>query len=175
MLEPAARDDVAGGGERLDDGLVGIALLALVVDDALAFEAGGMRGERAVLIDGVRNGGIDVARSQCARIGGPDFEVLAAVARCGVDEAGAGVIGDVIAGEEGHIEIVAAHALQRMSGDQGLKNRCRHRVDFLVGSNARLLENIGGELVRKDQGIAGLRPIVCRCVGYAIDAVGDFG
>ena len=62
MLQPAARDDLAGGGERLDDGLVGVALLALVVDDALALEAGGVRGERAVLIDGVGNRRIDAAR-----------------------------------------------------------------------------------------------------------------
>ena len=112
MLQPAARDDVAGGGERLDDGLVGVALLALVVDDALALEAGGMRGERAVLIDGVGNRRIDAARFECARIRGPDFEVLAAVARRGVDEARAGVVGDVIAGEERHIEVVAALALR---------------------------------------------------------------
>ena len=31
----------------------------------------------------------------------PQFEVLAAVAGRGVDEAGAGIFGDVIAGEEG--------------------------------------------------------------------------
>ena len=39
MLEPAARDEHAGLDQRLDDGLVGVALLALVVDDALAGEA----------------------------------------------------------------------------------------------------------------------------------------
>ena len=39
MLQPPARDDVAGVDQRLDDGLVGVALLALVVDDALALEA----------------------------------------------------------------------------------------------------------------------------------------
>jgi hypothetical protein len=34
MLEPAAREQVAGLDQRGDDGLVGVALLALVVDDA---------------------------------------------------------------------------------------------------------------------------------------------
>ncbi len=39
MLEAAARDDVAGFGQSLDHGLVGVALLALVIDDTLALEA----------------------------------------------------------------------------------------------------------------------------------------
>ena len=39
MLEPATRQQHAAFDQRLDDGLVGVALLALVVDDALAFEA----------------------------------------------------------------------------------------------------------------------------------------
>ena len=43
MLQPAARDDHAGFDQRLDDRLVGVALLALVVDDALAGEAGRVR------------------------------------------------------------------------------------------------------------------------------------
>ena len=39
MLQPPARDQRAGLDQRLDDGLVGVALLALVVEDALAVEA----------------------------------------------------------------------------------------------------------------------------------------
>ena len=39
MLEPAARDQHAGVDQGLDHRLVGVALLALVVDDALAGEA----------------------------------------------------------------------------------------------------------------------------------------
>ena len=35
MLEPAARDQHAGLDQRLDHGLVGVALVALVGDDAL--------------------------------------------------------------------------------------------------------------------------------------------
>ena len=45
MLEPAARDQHAGLDQRLDDGLVGVALLALVGDDALAGEARRLLGE----------------------------------------------------------------------------------------------------------------------------------
>ena len=39
----------------------------------------------------------------------PDIEVLAAVAGRGMDEAGAGVVGDMVAGEEGNVEIVAGN------------------------------------------------------------------
>ena len=66
MLEPAARQQLAGLDQRLDDGLVGVALLALVVDDALALEAVGVRGERAVLIDGVGIAGL-IPRASSAR------------------------------------------------------------------------------------------------------------
>ena len=107
----------AGLDQRLDHRLVGVALLALVVDDALAVEARRLRGERAVLVDGVGDGGVDAARFERARVGGPDLEVLAAVAGRGVDEAGAGVVGDVIAGEQRHVEIIAALLAQRMRAD----------------------------------------------------------
>ena len=61
MLEAAARDDHAGFDQSLDHRLVGVALLAFVVDDALAGEAGGLFGESAVFVDGVRDGRIDAA------------------------------------------------------------------------------------------------------------------
>ena len=127
MLQPAARDDVAGVGQRLDDGLVGVALLALVVDDALALEAGRVRGERAVLVDGVGDRRIDAARFERARVRGPDLEVLAAVARRGVHEAGAGVVGDVIAGEERHVEVVAPLLLSGCAQTMPAENRCGQR------------------------------------------------
>ncbi len=107
MLEAAARDQHAGLDQRLDHRLVGVALLALVVDDALAGEAGRRRGEGAVLVDGVGDRGVDAARFEFARVRGPDLEVLAAVAGRGVHEAGAGVVGDVLAGEQRHVEVVA--------------------------------------------------------------------
>ena len=39
MLQAAARDDVAGFGQRLDDGIIGVALVAVLLQHALAFEA----------------------------------------------------------------------------------------------------------------------------------------
>ena len=107
VLEAAARDQHAGVDQRLDHRLVGVALLALVVDDALAREAGRGLGEGAVLVDGVGDGGVDAARFERGLVFHPDVEVLAAVAGRGVHEAGAGVVGDVLAGEQGHLEFVA--------------------------------------------------------------------
>ena len=111
--------------------------------------------------------------SSCARIRGPDFEVLAAVARRGVDEAGAGVVGDVIAGEQRHVEVVAAIALERMRADDPREHRRRNVLHLFVSRDARLLEHVGGELVGQDQRVAGLRPVVGGRVGDAIEAVGD--
>ena len=59
MLELSARDERARLDKRVDDGLVGVARFALVVDDALALEAGRLVGERAVLVDGVGNARVD--------------------------------------------------------------------------------------------------------------------
>ena len=83
----------------------------------LPVKPGACLGEGAVLVDGVGDRGVDAARFQRARIRRPDVEVLAAVAGRGVHEAGAGVVGDVVAGEQRHVEIVAAMPLQRMRAD----------------------------------------------------------
>ncbi len=107
VLEAAARDEVAAGDQRLDDDLVGVALLALVGDDLRALEARRILGEAAIGVDGVGDAGLDAALAQPAAIGHPDVEVLAAMAGRGVDEAGAGLVGDMVAVEEGDIEVVA--------------------------------------------------------------------
>ena len=104
MLEPAARQQHAALDQCLDHALVGVALFALVVEDATSREARRMVCEGAVFIDGVGNGGVDAARLEFARISGPDVEVFAAVAGRGVHEARAGVVGDVVAREQRHSE-----------------------------------------------------------------------
>ncbi len=163
MLEPAARQQHAGLDQRLDHGLVGVALLALVVDDALAGEARRVIGEGAVLVDGVGDGGVDAALLEFARIRHPDVEVLAAVAGRGVHEAGAGVVGDVVAGEQRHGEfIAAADALQRMGAFDRVERVGRQVAHLLVGRDARLLEHAFGQRIGQDQQIAVLRPVVCR-------------
>ena len=87
VLEAAARDQRAGFGQRLDDGVVGVALVALVVDDALALEARRVLGEDAVGVDGEGDGRVDAALLQLRALLHPDVEVLAAVPGRGVHEA----------------------------------------------------------------------------------------
>ena len=110
MLQAPAREQVAGFDQRVDDGLVGVALLALVGDDALALEARRVLGVGAVLIDGVGDRRVDAARLQQPRRGSPDVEVLAAVTGRRVHKARARVVGDVVAVEQGDVELVAAEA-----------------------------------------------------------------
>ena len=115
MLEAAARDQHAGFDQRLDHRLVGVALLALVGEHTLAGKTRRLRGERAVFVDGIGNGGVDALRSKHPRIRRPDIEVLAAMARRGMHEAGAGIVGDMIAVEQRNDKFVAApDAFQRM-------------------------------------------------------------
>ncbi len=101
VLEPAARDQRARRDQRVDDGLVGVAWLALVGEHAFAGEARRLVGEGAVLIDRVGDTRIDVTLGKQPPARHPQLEVLATVAGRGVDEAGASVVGDVIAGEQG--------------------------------------------------------------------------
>ena len=65
--EPSARDHHAGIRQRLDHGVVGLALLALVVDDAFAGKARRVVGIGAVLVDGVGDGRVDAALIQIGR------------------------------------------------------------------------------------------------------------
>ena len=104
VLEPAARDQHAGVDQGLDHGLVGVALFALVGEHALAGEARRLFGEAAVGVDGVGDDRVDAARRKLRRIGRPNVEVLAPVSRRGMHKAGAGVVGDMIAGEQRHLQ-----------------------------------------------------------------------
>ena len=116
VLHPAARDHGAALGQRRDDAVVGVALLAVVVDDARALEAGGGGGVEAGIVDDVGDGGVDAALGEHAAGIHPDAEVVEAVAGRGVDEAGTGVVGDVLAIEQRDFELVAAsQAAQRMA------------------------------------------------------------
>ena len=67
MLQPPARDQHAGIDQRLDHRLVGIALLALVGEHALALEARRFLGEAAVGVDGEGDARLDAARRVASR------------------------------------------------------------------------------------------------------------
>ena len=113
MLQAAARDDVARFCQRLDDGIVGVALVAVFFQHALAFKARRGFRQHAIGVDGERDGRVDVAIAERFLVLGPDDVVVGAVARRGVDEARARIVGDVIAVEQRHVESVAEIA-QRM-------------------------------------------------------------
>ena len=168
VLEPSARDEHAGVGQRLDDRLVGVALLAVVRDDALAGEARRLLGEGAILVDRIGDRGVDAARGQRARIRRPDVEVLAPVPRRGVHEAGAGVVGDVIAIEQRDDELIALAAKRMMQRHAG-QHRRRHVRDLVVGHNLGLLENLAREILRQDVQIAEFRPVVRRRIGDFVE------
>ncbi len=61
VLELSARDERAGLDQRLDDGVVGVALLALLGQDAPAREARRLVGQHAVLVHRVGNARLDPA------------------------------------------------------------------------------------------------------------------
>ena len=70
--------------------------LSIVCEYALACETRRLIGEAAIGIDGIGNVRIDAASSEFQRARGPHVEVLTAVARSGVHEPCAGIVGDVI-------------------------------------------------------------------------------
>src|SRR5262245_38260402 len=59
MLELSARDQHSCVDQRLNDGLVGIALFTFFGEDALACKTRSMVSEATVSINCVRNGGVD--------------------------------------------------------------------------------------------------------------------
>ena len=115
VLQPSAREQHVALDQRVDDRLVGVALLAVVVDDArrpaLAVrpEARRILGEEAGIVDGE---GDRRCRCRAARSSGagihPGVKVLAAMTGRGVHEARAGIVGDMVAGEHRDGELVAA-------------------------------------------------------------------
>jgi len=89
VLQPTAREQIAGLDQRGDNALVGVALLALVVDDprGTAFrvrpEARHVLGVEAVIVDGEGDRRVDTPRFEIAAGVHPGIEILAAVARRG--------------------------------------------------------------------------------------------
>ena len=72
---------VSGFCQRLDDGVVGVALVAIFLQDALAGEAGGVRPSSRLGVDGERDGGVDAAIAQRLLVVVPDDVVVCAVPR----------------------------------------------------------------------------------------------
>ena len=89
-------------------------------------------------------------------------------------EAGTGVVGDVVAGQQRHREFVsAAEASQRMGAFHRVERVARQVAHLLIGGDARLLEHFCCERIGEDQQIAGLCPIVSGRIGDLVKAIGD--
>ena len=90
----------------------------------------------------------------------------------GVDKARAGVVGDVIAIEQRHIEAVARiKARERMGAGEDVGGV--HIAHALEALGLGGFHHIGGELVGEHIERAGLRPVAFRRRGDAIEAIGD--
>ena len=89
--------------QLIDHRLVGRPILADVLafklDDLQALKARRFFGEASFFVDCERN-------PLLAEVRDPNIEVIRAVPRRGVHEAGAGVVGDMIAGKQWHREII---------------------------------------------------------------------
>jgi hypothetical protein len=124
------RDGDAAAGEKtshldelVDHRLVGAAGLAVLLDHPLAGEKRQVGPEGRVVEDVERHP---------EPVLQPDLEVVVAVAGRGMDEARARVVGDMLAGQERHVELpFAARAFgpaQRVGAGQRCKLVRRHRA-----------------------------------------------
>ena len=90
----------------------------------------------------------------------------------GVNKARAGVVGDVIAIEQGHIEaVVCVKARERMGAGEDVRRV--HIAHALEGLGLGGFHDVGGELVGEHIERAGLGPVAFRRSGDAIEAIGD--
>ncbi len=167
VLQPAAGDDLVGGDQRLDDDVIGIAVLALVVHHAVAGEQRHMVVIAPVRADGVRHLA-ELFRHE-------EIEVVGAVARRQMDEAGAGVVGDEVARHHRHREVEIVPLAPSTPRSGCAQTRCVGSTSARRSKrgDARRLEHVGGELVGEDEMLADLGPIVVRRLGHLIDAIGD--
>src|SRR5664280_772291 len=127
VLQAARSDQHSGLFERLDAGFVGVALFALVVDDAFAREARRLFGERAVFIDGVGDGRIYALE---ARLRSPDVKIFTPVSGRRVDETCTGVLSDVDAVQQRNSKSISIiEGRERMTTNNARDNFGRHIVN----------------------------------------------
>ena len=129
--------------------------------------------KRAVGVDGEGDGGVDAALAQLGLVGHPDVEVVAAVAGRGVHEARAVLVGDVVAVEEGDVEVVARHAAQRMRADASRKSRLVTSAERSNALDLGRLHHGFGKLVGQDELVAGLGPVAVGRLRDLVKAVID--
>ena len=89
-------------------------------------------------------------------VGAAEFPVVGAVAGRDMDEAGALIGGDEVAGEERHLEVVAL-AAQRMGGDRAGQGRALAGPGDLAGGDAQVLLEGRAQLRGEQQLLADAR------------------
>src|SRR5262245_31790070 len=115
------------------------AALALGGEDAFAGKTGRVLRKASISIDRIRNRRIDAACLQACRIRRPHIEVIPAVPRGGVNETGAGIVADMLAGKERHRKrIVRCKSVQRMTAEKALQFIRRHVPKLLERGDACL-------------------------------------
>ena len=171
MLEAATGKQRFAFDQRLDDAVVGIALLAVVIHDASTLETGGVGGVGAAIIDRERDARIDAAGFEFLDAGHPGLKVLAAVGRSGVDETGTGIVGDMVAGEEWNGEVVAEILEGMGAGDasQFVGGDAPHTVEGELCLSCGFVR----QAVCKDQFLARLRAKIINSFGDFVEAIGD--
>ena len=172
VLQATARDKIPLIDERFNNRFIRVTLITLLGDDALAFKAGGFFGVDAVVVDGERDACVDAALGELAAIRHPNFKVFAAVRWGGVHEARTCVVSNVIAVEEGDLEIIAEMG-ERMGANHGLESIGRNIRDMRERDLGRACNRFR-KLVGEDVFFADLRPEVALIRGDFIEAVRNF-
>jgi len=128
VLQAATCDEITLIDQRLDNGFVGVTLVALLGDDPLALKARGFLGVDAVIVDGEGDAGVDFAIRQILAIRHPDFKILAAMGWGSVDKACTCIISDVIAIEEGNGEAIILLSRQGQVSKRVGANDCSNYI-----------------------------------------------
>ncbi len=171
VLDLAARHQPADLDQLVDDGLVGVALTALAVQDVLAAEEGQVGTEAAIVHHVVGDDLIEHAEIPVKLV------FLHPVRGGAVDEPGAFLVGDEGRGAE------IARRVPFAVRPFGTRQRVRQRHGGqLIGADvadafplailqARLGEGLGGQLVGQDVFLPDLQPAFIRRAGDLVEAV----
>src|SRR5215472_1037828 len=134
MFQAAARDQLSGVDQGLDDSVVGVALVALISDYAFPGEARCLIGEEAVAIDRVGDRGVDAQARKFASVRHPDVEIITTVTGRSVHEACANVVGDVITNEHRHWKFITVVKVSK-------RMNTNHIVEFSSMNSTTYLES----------------------------------
>ena len=170
MLQPAAGQQVASLDQPLHHGAIGRAELAGLLALGLQHLEAGEQGHM-VVIGAV---GIDRLRDLAVAVGQPDQIVVLTVTGRSVDKPRTRVVGHMVAGQQGHGEVVIGVQLrQGMGADHALGiDGLQARPSGDLGRAAHLVRQAVGD----DQSVAGRRPgLECQAGLHGLDLINAIG